>query len=140
MVSTNIDSGREQGVKVTRMRILGSFEGKTEGDGPVLIGVQVGHTTATLEAFLDSDPQGQITDQLQPQKGAFIKVLGVLPASETKGRIQGMTDDWMIGISQWSIPEGSTLQAFAFNASGATMTTGTLVDLQMLFDYIWLKD
>ncbi len=140
LVSTVVDSGREQGVRVARCRMLGSFEGKTAGDGPIYVGLCVGFTTATLKDFFDSDPQGQITDQEQPENGAFIKVVGVLPASEVSGRIQGMTDDWAIALKNWSIPEGSTLQAFAFNASGSQLTTGTLVDLQMLFDYIWLKD
>ncbi len=140
LTSSKVDSSRKQGIKITKASMLGSFEGKTTLQGPLYFGMCVGFNSTTLAEFFDADPQGQIEDQDQPENGAFIKVLGVIPAVETGGRIQGMTDTWTDAQKNWSVPEGSSLQMFVFNASGGTMTTGTLVDWQMWLNYIWLKD
>ncbi len=135
---TPIDSSRANGVRILDLWMAVSFTGHTVGEGPILYGLGRDLESVTLlKEALEADPQG-FSDKDELEKTTRnVMVLGYLSdiGSAVSNQWQGMRK---IKFPWKLIPEGSDLQVWAFNRSGATLTTGTIVAFDMVVNQEWL--
>ncbi len=126
IVNTQIDSSREQGVRLKKMWMpMPSWFGKTAGEGPILYGLCWELTSIELAEALNSDPQGEDDTVEVEEAGRKVIVLGSIPAGGTADVNPSLYE--RVSIPWKDVPEGSTLKFFVFNASFAALSTGTIV-------------
>ncbi len=142
--ASKIDAGREQGFRIMKSRLFISMTGKTATEGPILLGVCANiPTAADLAGLLALNPQ-DISDNPERADNWFVKMLdqiGLETVSYPNNPMVLKTPSYSIsyGRNGWSIPEGSALNYFAFNA-GASLTTGTVFLIAAEHFGVWLRD
>ncbi len=145
--TSKIDAAREQGFRLVRSTFRIVMSGKTDTEGPIMIGVCANvPDVGALAAYLANDPSGISAADLRSDNW-FVKVIGLIARNQVEipnGPGIGNGMPWMeieisYGKNGWSIPEGSALNLFAFNA-GSTLTTGTVFLWNAEHFGVWLKD
>lgn len=141
---SKIDSGRENGFRVTKTKALITMTGKTTAEGPILIGVCANIPLASqLATLLANDAQSK--SELNPRAPnwyvRFLAIVGLVPTvfpSSDEGI--GKMFEWSYGKNGWSIPEGSNLDFFAFNMDSSALTTGTAFNIAAEHFGVYLRD
>ncbi len=139
VLNTKIDASREQGVKIRQLKASMSYNGKTASEGPLIVGVAVELTAVEIAEAMNADPQ-RWDDTDAKDKGnrkvfpIWTIPAGVLTGDDRNQKLEEINIPWKI------IPEGSTLKWFVFNASGSTLTTGTIVHVHAAAVTEWLND
>ncbi len=137
-VGTQIDIGREQGKRITKMQISGGWHGATPGEGPVAWGFSTGLTAAEVEETLESDPQSSFDVPAQEETMRPVFPMGIIDMITADGVFNnGLPFDVNLN---WSVREGAGLDVWFYNISGAVLTTGlTLAAVCKIFG-VWLSD
>ncbi len=145
--TSKIDAARTKGFRLVKSTYRMVMSGKTDTEGPIMIGVCANVPAASdLAEFLSNDPQ---SPQSEEERNAswFIKTLALIARNQVEipagpNLVNAMA--WMefevsYGKNGWSIPSGSALNLFAFNA-GSTLTTGTVFLWHAEHFGVWLRD
>lgn len=138
-VASKIDNAREQGFRVLKTEYFVTVSGKTNDEGPIVVGLAHNLSTTEIEEAIQADPQGSKALHRPENEQATRPVwpLKMIPAT-----VVGQ-EDHIVGKDEvklnWSCPEGTTLQWFAYNFS-TQLTTGTIVHIFAKHFGVWLKD
>ncbi len=116
--------------------LLWSNRGITAGEGPVRVGLaHSDYTTAEIEEYLeqtDSWNEGNLVAREVASRK--IREVGVFANESTE---EVLNDGKMIKTAlRWILLQGQTVQVWAYNASGATLTTGQVVGAA---GHVWLQ-
>lgn len=141
VVSSKIDSAREQGFRITRTEWFISVLGATTGDQPVQVGYAFGCTAADIDDTMGSDPQGtfnaaNVQSNADAKRPVFPMAIFPGLADSVIGAASVMKG---VTIPTWSAPEGGFLNWYAFAANGG-LTTGRLVNIHAKHFGVWLRD
>ncbi len=138
---TRIDASRLQGVKIRDIFGIFNWSGKTTGEGPIYYGFADGRLSiAEIAETFNADPQVIDDVPASEQAERRVIVIGTMPEVDT---VQLNVDDhWhkMMWPTSWTIPESVAFNVFAFNRGSGSLTTGTLLRFDGMFNTEWLED
>ncbi len=144
---TLIDGSRSQGFRIVKSNFFFNVTGKTQAEGPVMVGVAANLGSAKLELIIENDPQSVNEQDEDRGRGVFIMplfMLGLLttslPAGAAGGPQTGLPVDVSYGKNGWSIPEGEALFIWAYNMQSGALTTGTVISWFAEHFGVWLRD
>ncbi len=141
--NSKIDGSRLNGFRVLKSELWIGASGKTTGEGPVVIGLAFDADAANVALAMAADPQAdgrQTGDKVANTEAKFpVFPIAMIGKAETKIGIESVTMKHTLK-PQWSAPEGSGLQYFAFNADTGALTTGTVVEIFAKHFGVWLND
>ncbi len=143
---SKIDASRLQGMYVIWTKIAGYLAGKTTTEGPIIFGISCNLTVAELADILTDDPQSA-QEVTKTGPGSWYMPIMLFGEDEVEGDInggQGATNvqaqskftKYNVG---WTVPEGNTMDFFAFNI-GSALTTGATIKLASQVFGAWLRD
>ncbi len=114
--------------RVLTVNNLWSVRGNTVGEGPIVVGYAHGDYSVT-EIKQSIEAEGMMTrgDKIVAEQGnRLVRRVGVFAGSSATD--QSLNDGKPIRTRlNWLIAEGKTLNAWAYNQSGASLTTGTIL-------------
>ncbi len=133
-----IDAAREQGFRISKIRLFGEWHTKTTDEGPLWWGLAIGGSAAQIELVLEADPQSSF-DKDETADGQWVKPCGVFPFEDTEGSLTpGMP--YIEIVVNWSIPEGQAFQMWVYNQNATPTTTGLTINFFMEIFGVWLRD
>ncbi len=109
--------------------LVWALQGLTADEGPISVGLAHGDYSATeIEEFIEASASWDAGDKVaQEQRKRKIRVVGIFSGNETEEVLNnGMPIKTKLGFA---IEEGETLATWAYNQSGATLTTGAALRL-----------
>ncbi len=135
------DNTREQGFRIKKMRVNMQYVGKTDGEGPLIIGFCDADLTAgEVSEYFASDPQSEFgTPAMETVKRHVYPVWVIQKDGTETVAASGKIHYTSIRYPWKEIPEGAALQVFA-HAPNDTMTTGMSVFLLGVIVQEWLDD
>ncbi len=137
--SLKIDTGRENGVRLKKMLMAMTFEGKTAGEGPLLYGLCLSDLSPTeIQEALNADPQKPDDVPASEQVMRKLMVIGVIPAAMTASTDPEVYRE--VRFPWKEIEEGSGLSWWVQNRDGGSLTTGTNVRFSSFAMGEWLDD
>ncbi len=145
LVNTPIDALREQGCRLKKVKAWMEYNGHTNTEGPIIVGLAAGLSNAEIAEALSADPQHwkDISASEEANRRVYpvwvISSNGQLSGSSTAvqfepGRLRN------IGVPSWLIIEGEALSWFAFNSFTSDLSTGTIVDIVTTYVTTWESD
>ncbi len=135
-----IDSARESGFRAMKVQWSISYQSKTDLEGPIMIGLAQGLSTAEIEECLAADPQGRPAIHGPENQAAKRPVwpLMMAPPDNAHGpSLQGRYHETKLN---WSAPEGSSFSWFVYNSDANALTTGMKVFVSAKWFGVWLND
>ncbi len=139
---SKIDASRENGLRLKKMWSAMDIRGKTgaQDEGPIIMGICVDSTITEIAEFFSSDPQKYNDPDLSEKSNRKVFPIWFIPQLVTAINDNvGAVLFRNMRIPSWTIPEGSALEYFAFNA-GAALTSGAQVSITSVFVGEWLRD
>lgn len=130
------DGSRSQGFRYLKSEYIIGVAGMTTDDGPVVVGVGgPGLSTAEIEEAIEADPQSSHDAPAGEQAMRPVWKIGAAVGD-------GMLNNGLpiIVNQRWSYPEDATMAFFAYNSSGAALTTGTVITMMIKHYGVWLRD
>lgn len=138
LADTLVDGSRLNGVQIQKMWAALSFINHTANEGSILWGFSRNVGTVTqLKEWLEADPQGPSNTAEVKKTESDIYVMGWLPETDKVSYGSGLR---MIRFPWKKLGEDDTLSIWAFNDSGASLTTGTIVKVQIVISGHWMDD
>ncbi len=143
---SRIDSSRENGFRIAKLRIAALLEGKTAAEGPLSWGISCNMSASDIGTAIKADPQAAVNQNAARGEGTWLKMLGLIALGATNAALTGtpggddkiaMFDEYVIN---WSVPEGQNFQIWAFNMDTGALTTGSLITAAMEIFGVWLRD
>ncbi len=136
--ASRIDAARVQGFRILKTEYFIDVVSMTDGEGPIIVGMQHNLSVAEVAEAILADPQGSkgIASPENEQAMRPVWPLGVVAvdiANQEKAH-------WKTVKIGWSIPEDSTLNWFAFNSDASALTTGGKIFIDAKHFGVWLKD
>ncbi len=137
--TSKIDSARTNGFRVMKGDYWMDYIGKTATEGPIVLGYNIGLSTAEVAEAIVDDPQSSTADKNAGETMRPVWPLELVPLTHaTIG----------VGVSalkgtfnpKWSVPEGQSSNWFAFNMDGGALTTGMSVRIFCKWFGVWLRD
>ncbi len=107
---------------------LVSLHNLTAGQGPIIVGVaHSDYTDAEIEEFVENVTSWTQSDQISQERSRRkIRQIGVFSGV---GAEEVLNDGKPIRTKcRWQLQDGQALNFWAYNASGAVLTTGGVVD------------
>lgn len=145
ITNTKVDTNRLQGARISKVKGACHWRSKTDGDGPVIVGISAGLSATEVAAFFTADPQ-KIDDPGSAETANrrvypiwWIPEAGAdqWPTGAASSRIERIIN---LGVPSWTIIEGEALTWFIFNAGAGSMTTGFDVDIFSIIVTTWERD
>ncbi len=137
-----IDAARENGVRLEKMKAQMSFRGKTDGQGPVVVGLaHVDLSDTEIAECFAADAQKPVDtpDSERVMRKVFpIWMIGKAELSSISGR--GTNEYIEIAFPWKTIREGSGLKWFAINLDSGSLSTGTVIEIVSVTIGEWLLD
>ncbi len=142
--ATNIDGNRTQGVTMIKVKAAMIWDGKTEGEGPLTVGIAAGVSSAEIAKMFVADPQFHEDPNSAEAANRKVFPVWLIPEigtqSQKAGGVEGPIHIKSIGIPSWKLREDESLQWFVFNHSSGALTTGTNIEIFNLMLYKWERD
>lgn len=116
-----------------------SIRNAAANEGPVIVGfAHSDYSTAEIEEYIENAGAWNEGDQVaQEVSRRKIRIVGALTANVSSGGDISLNDGNPIKTKVgWVLTQGQSLQQFAYNNSGAALTTGS--DLVMM-GHVWLR-
>ncbi len=132
-----IDTAKENGFRILRTEWFIRLKGVANGEGPILVGMAANLSAAEVEVTIESDPQAADTPVDGHNANRPVWPLGIL---ENDGVGSAPSARQGVLKPQWSIPEGSFLNWWAYNLDGTALTTGGEVIIYAKHFGVWLRD
>ncbi len=139
---TPIDSARENGFRVDKIRYAIEYRNKTDTEGPIQIGLSKQDVSAAdIAAALVADPQGQFdTDQNQVTDRAIMPMAMITRSGTSSPAEIGLVHYRSVNWPWKRIEEGEGLNWWAANRDGTTLTTGCSVLIFGSYIGEWMRD
>ena len=141
-----IDSAREQGATLVKVKGTFGATGKTVSEGPVVFGFDIGlSATAVTEAF-QADPQLHEAVPAAEQANREVFPVGQVAFSNAgiANSATGQVSDaiWRdLRVPSWEIVEGRTMHFFACNRHpSASLTSGLIIRFTGVMITRWSTD
>lgn len=141
--ASKIDNARRSGVQMQKGKTFGSvtYQGKTDGEGPLLFGVAHTLTDLQIDDTLSADPQGFMDSEKSDDANRPLVVWGLIPLDGIEDVIAGgMKYHRHFKMFSWKIREGVGLKYWVWNVTANALQTGTTVRFHMTHVYRWLED
>ncbi len=118
-------------------RAVWTLRNHTAGEGPISVGIAHGdYTAAEIVAYLSLSLLGPANKTQQEISRRLIRTVGVFDGLNTE---ESLNDGKPIKTPmKWVEDDGHDFIAWAFNRSGASLTTGTVLDIQGKYFGKWL--
>lgn len=143
VTALNIDSSRDQGASIKKVKAHFSFEGKTANQGPIIIGFSAGLTGAEITESIRADPTSFTNATEFEEARRRLYPWAVINFAATTLAGENSRDsylDTLRDFPRWDIIEGSSLSFFAHNCGTGALTTGTDVYYETRITQEWIKD
>ncbi len=126
LVSSDIADVVTEQARVSSIEVSISIRDLTSGEGPITVGVaHSDYTDAEMEEVLENVGSWEIGDKVQQEVAKrLVRVLGQINSIDENRLSDG---DMIKTRLNWGLATGQTLAFFAFNKSGATLTTGAFL-------------
>ncbi len=117
----------DRSYRLLSMRTTWGMRGGTAGEGPILVGyAHSDYTVTEIKEAVEAEGAMVTNDKIaQEQANRLVRVVGTFP---------GITEDEVLNDGRpirtklnWAIPLGGNVDVFAYNRSGATLTTGKVL-------------
>ncbi len=142
IANTNIDSTREQGVRIKKFKYSVVAEGLTTLEIPLIYGLAIELTVVEIAEAMNADPQGiddtAAVDFANRKVLALGNVRNAFPSNGSGAEDPG--NSFRSVRIPWDIPEGSTLKWWVMNRTGSALTTGGIVHFNAVTVQEWLRD
>ncbi len=130
LISGELVGVADEEYRALSLKLVWAIKGATAGEGPVVVGVAHGdYTSAEIEEWLEATGAMSRGDMIAGEQAdrriRRVGVFGNEGVSETLNDGKPMTTRL-----NWHIPEGKTISVWAYNQSGATLTTGQNITQQ----------
>ncbi len=135
--NTNIDASRDQGVRIKQLKVAATIKGLTAGEGPIVWGLALELTAVEIAECLLADPQAMQDTDAADKANRRVFPIGVFTMDTASDDPQGFRE---VGFPWKEIPEESTLKFYAWNTSGAALTTGAKITWNAAVVQEWLRD
>ncbi len=124
LISGELVGVADEEYRALSLKLIWAMKGATVGEGPVVVGVALGDYTASeieewLEATTAMSRGDMIANEQADRRCRRVGVFGNEGVAETLNDGKPITTRL-----NWHIPEGKTIAVWAYNQSGATLTTG----------------
>lgn len=140
---TKIDAARAQGCRIKQLKAVMHYYGKTDANGPVIVGFATGLTSdAEIAEAFKADPVGSNDVPATEHSNRKIFPIWVIPIT---GPAESGVDNDSLMLKEvhfpWKeIPEGVALKMFVFNEGAGAMDTGMSVGVFYAAVTEWLLD
>lgn len=130
VLAAPLSSVSDEEYRAISLKLWLSIRAHTAGEGPILVGVAHNDYSVTeikqyIEATATMTRNNMIAAE---QANRFIRRLGVFAGDAVT---ETLNDGNPIHVKlNWHVVDGTALQIWAYNQSGATLTTGTVVVTQ----------
>ncbi len=142
-----IDGNRAQGFRIVKSQFYFNLTGKTQAEGPIMVGIAANVAANKVELIIENDPQNVNEQGDERGRGVFVKALfmiGLLttsiPGGAAGGPTVGLEREVNYGKNGWSIPEGQALSVWAYNMQSGALTAGTVISWFAEHFGVWLRD
>lgn len=137
------DASREHGCRLSKLRWMSEWTGKTAGEGPIWWGFSWGLTQAEVIDCMTADPQFDIEADMVPARRNLV-VIGYIPRASTVSPLS-ITDTVPSfrtkRLPSWDVPQGTAVNHFQFVPSnGVSLTSGTVHHMTLGIKQGWLND
>ncbi len=138
--NSKIDASRENGARITKLKLGVMYNGKASGDGPISYGISVGLTDTEIAEAILADPSGAMTAAgASDQANRKVFPLGVIPDGTRVESAEDIQIRTIHGFPFKEIDEGVTMAFYIFN-HGSQLTTGLVVTFIGIAVTEWLRD
>ncbi len=136
---SKIDTAKENGVRITKVKGALTFKDKTTTIGPLLVGAAVGSWNATeIEEAIEADPQSHEDGPTTEKAHRAVWPLWVIPASvETASQHIVPMEELYWPFKE--IDEGEQVSFWIYNMDTASLTAMTAI-LALVWFGEWLRD
>lgn len=117
-----------------------SLKGATAGEGPIVIGfAHSDYSVTEIKEAIEIQNSINLGDKVaQEQANRLVRIVGTFPSAQVAAEDVVLNDGRPMKTRlNWAIPIGKAVNIFAYNDSGATLTTGAIVDFN---GDLWVKD
>ncbi len=123
--------------RATSISTLWGMSGATAGEGPIIVGyAHSDYTVTEIKEALESNASISIGLKVEQERAnRLVRVVGTFANDGTE---ESLNDGKFIKTKlNWAMSIGKFINIFAYNDSGATLTTGQVVKTQ---GKLWVKD
>lgn len=139
VISVGITGSADGAYRMISVQGVWSLKNLTSGEGPIVVGfAHSDYTVVEVKEAIEANASISVGDKVTNEKAnRLVRIVGVF---------EGDGDDLDTTLNDgrpiktrlnWFIPIGKAVNLFAYNDSGATLTTGAIVDLS---GKCWVKD
>ncbi len=133
-----IDNAQAMGFRIDTMKYIMSYTGKTDGEGPLRFGFNVGLTADEVEEALAADPQHMEDIPAVERANRKVYPLEMIPLDDTESSRIGDYSYKEVKMPWKEIPENIGINWFVWSTS--TLTTGMFVHVHIVYTGRWLED
>ncbi len=145
--SLAIDASRTQGVKLMQFKGAVEWNGKTAGEGPLVVGLSIDLSSSEVAEAIIADPQHVNDVPATEQGNRKVYPLFTIARKSTDGTWSrgAMANDDAAEHADLKFPwreltEGQGIQFWVFNRDASALTTGTEISLDWDAVQEWLRD
>lgn len=138
--ASKIDSSRLNGFRIIKTEYWMDFEGKTAGEGPIMVGFSPLHSASEVEDTIEADPQSsaEMENNAVAKRPVFPLEMYPTDGGDTNFEQQRIKKGSF--NPRWSVIEGRSAFWWVYNMEGAALTTGMLVHIFAKHYGVWLRD
>ncbi len=136
---SNIDSGRESGFRLLKTEYHIEVGGKTDNEGPIIVGLSHNLSVAEIKGTFEADPASH-PGIARPENEAALRPVWPLFSAAVFIANNANSPYWRTFKPLWSSPEGSSMNWFAHNSDSSALTTGAKVFINAKHFGVWLND
>ncbi len=138
--TSKIDTARENGVRIDKVRGAITWKDKTTTIGPLAIGAVVGsYTTTEVNEALDADPQSHEDGPISERAARPVWTLWVIPAATEVNQDAVVVPMRDLYWPFKQVNEGEQIIFWVHNLDTTTLTAATL-QINLDWVYTWMRD
>ncbi len=137
VVTGTLTSSADGQYRAMSVKLLWSIRNVTVGQGPIIVGfAHSDYSVTEIKEAIEIASSINIGDKVSNEKAnRLVRVVGVFSGAESD---QVLNDGKPMKTRlNWQMPIGANVNVFAYNDSGAALTTGGLVEAN---GDLWVKD
>ncbi len=137
--SSVIRNENQQGFRIGRFKYWQSYNGKTAGEGPIMVGVSVGLTAAEITECILARPLSDDDTDASDKANRKVYPLYIIAADGDEKTASNSTMNAQHIRFPWKeIPEHVSIDWWMM--SDTAVTSGLVVDIRSVFVGEWLRD
>ncbi len=136
--SSAIDSGNENGFRISKFKYAARYNGKTDGEGPVWFGVSVGLTAAEVTEAILAKPTHRMDEPATERANRRVFPLEWWPIDGDESSRIGSQTMRSVRFPWKEIPENVNLDFWVM--SDSALTSGMVVDVRGTYVGEWMRD